>query len=99
HGISFYFNDVPQITIQNLIEFLQSKYGGTVLHRQSRVFLQGSSEFSDPKTIGQLANDISVKFNGPVELTIEFEKVTAEEQEKNLFNLPANKALPIVGPD
>ena len=99
HGISFYFNDVPQITIQNLIEFLQSKYGATVLHRQSRVFLQGSNEFSDPQTIGQLANEISVKFNGPVELTIEFEKVTAEEQEKNLFNLPANKALPIVGPD
>ena len=37
------------------------------LYRQSRVFLQGSSEFSDPKTIGQLANEISVKFNGPVE--------------------------------
>ena len=58
-----------------------------------------ATKFSDPQTIGKLANEISVKFNGPVELTIEFEKVTAEEQEKNLFNLPANKALPIVGPD
>jgi hypothetical protein len=99
HGISFYYNDVSQKTVESLIEFLQTRYGGKVFYRQGRVFLQGSKEFSDPKEIATLANDISVKYNGPVELTVEFEKVTPEEQEKNLFNLPASKALPIVGPD
>ncbi|HEX9318339.1 MAG TPA: hypothetical protein VF884_05325 [Nitrososphaeraceae archaeon] len=99
HGISIYHNEVPQKTIQNLTEFLQARYDGRVYYKQNRVFLQGSKEFSDPKEIATLANEISVKYNGPVELTIEFEKVTQEEQEKNLFNLPASKALPIVGPD
>jgi hypothetical protein len=99
HGISFYYNDVSQKTVESLIEFLQTRYGGKVFYRQGRVFLQGSKEFSDPKEIATLANDISVKYNGPVEITVEFEKVTQEEQEKNLFNLPASKALPIVGPD
>jgi hypothetical protein len=99
YGICFYYNEIPQDKVQTLIEFLQNKYGGTVLSRQSRVFLQGSKEFADPVEIANLANEISVKFNGPVEITIEFEKVTSEEQEQNSYNLPSNKSLPIVGPD
>lgn len=99
HGICFYHNEVPQKTVESLSEFLQSRYGGRIFYKQSRVFFQGSKEFSDPKEISQLANEISLKFNGPVELTIEFEKVTQEEQDKNEFNLPPKKALPIVGPD
>ena len=46
-----------------------------------------------------LANELSMKFKSPVELTIEFEKVTEEEKEQNTFALPSEKALPIVGPD
>ena len=99
YGICFYYNEIPQDKVQTLIEFLQNKYGGTVLSRQSRVFLQGSKEFADPVEIANLANEISVKFNGPVEIKIELEKVTSEEQEQNSYNLPSNKSLPIVGPD
>ena len=99
HGICFYYNDIAQKTVQDIIEFLQPKFGGKILYRQTRVFLQGSKEFTDPKTIGILANELSLKFNVPVEVTIEFEKVTKEEQERNTFNLPTGKALPIVGPD
>ena len=62
-------------------------------------FLQGSKEFTDPKSVGVLANELSLQFNAQVELTIEFEKVTKEEQERNAFNLPSNKVLPIVGTD
>jgi hypothetical protein len=61
--------------------------------------LQGSKEFADPKSIATLANELSLKFNSPVELTIEFEKVTKEEQENNIYNLPSGKILPIVGLD
>jgi hypothetical protein len=82
-----------------MIDFLQSRFGGKILYRQTRVFLQGSKEFADPKSIGILANDLSLRFNIPVEITIEFEKITQQEQEQNILNLPSNKALPIVGPD
>lgn len=99
HGICFYYNDVPQKVVQDLTEFLQSKFGGKVLYRQNRVFLQGSKEFADAKSIAVLANELSLKFNVPVELTIEFEKMTKDELEQEMFRLPASKALPIAGPD
>jgi hypothetical protein len=99
HGICFYYNEIPQETIQTLAGFLNHKFGGHILHRKSRIFLQGSKEFADPESLGTLANELSTKFNVPPDITIEFEKVTQEEQKQNVFNLPANKALPIVGPD
>jgi hypothetical protein len=99
HGICFYYNEIPKKTLQELTDFLKSKYGGEVLFRQTRGFLQGSKEFAAPASIGVLANDLSLKFKAPVELTIEFEKVTQQELDQNTFNLPPGKALPIVGPD
>jgi hypothetical protein len=82
-----------------MIDFLQSRFGGKILYRQTRVFFQGSNEFADPKSVGILANELSLRFNVPVEITIEFEKITQQEQEGNILNLPSGKALPIVGPD
>ncbi len=99
NGICFYYNDILEDKVQQLLDFLQKKYGGKPLFRQSRVFLQGSKEFCDKNEIAILANDISAKFNGPIEITLEFEKVTQEEQEKDVFNFPSSKALPIVGSD
>jgi hypothetical protein len=99
HGICFYYNEIPQETIQRLADFLNNKFGGNILHRKTRIFLPGSKEFADPESIGTLANELSIKFNAPHDITLEFEKVTQEEQEQNAFNLPVNKALPIVGPD
>src|ERR687887_106044 len=99
HGLCFYYNEIPRKTIQEMIDFLQSRFGGKILYRQTRVFFQGSKEFADPKSIGILANELSLRFNAPVEITIEFEKITQQEQEENTLNLPSSKALPIVGPD
>ena len=65
----------------------------------SRGFLQGSKEFADSKSLGMLANELSLRFNAPVELTIEFEKVSKEEIDQESFKLPSSKALPITGPD
>ena len=90
---------IPQKTVEEIIELLHTKFGGKILYKQTRVFLQGSKEFADPKSVGTLANELSLKFKSPVELTIEFEKVTKEEQEKNSYNLPSGKMLPIVGQD
>ena len=99
NGICFYYNDIPQEKVQALLDFLQEKYGGKALFRQSRVFLQGSREFSDKEEIAKLANEIRIKCNGPIEITLEVEKGTPEEQEKNAFNFPSGKALPIAGTD
>ncbi len=99
HGISFYYNDVSQKIIDDLASFLQSKFGGKLLSLHSRGFLQGSKEFADGRSIGTLANELSLKFNAPVELTIEFEKVPKEEIDQESFKLPSSKALPITGPD
>ncbi len=99
HGICMYHNEIQEKTVQDITNFLHSKFGGKILYRQTRVFLQGSKEFTDPISIGVLADELSLQFNAQVELTIEFEKVTKEEQEHNAFNLPSNKVLPIVGTD
>ena len=100
HGLSFYYNEIPQRTIQEIIDFLQLRFGGKVLYRQTRVFFEGSKEFADPKSIGMLANELSLAFNIPVEITIEFERITKQEQEEeNILSLPSSKALSIAGPD
>lgn len=99
HGICLYYNEVSHKTIEDLISFLLSKFGGQVLYRQTRIFFRGSKEFADPQSIGTLANELSLKFNVPVEITIEFEKITEAEQNENAVELPPSKALPIVGSD
>jgi len=99
HGICFYYNEISQQTVLDLIDLLKSKLGGKVLYKQTRVFLQGSKEFADSQSIGTLATELNLKFNVTIEITIEFEKVTEKEKVKNSLDLPSNKALPIVGPD
>jgi hypothetical protein len=99
HGICFYYNEIPENIIKELTNYLVAKFGGKILRRQSRVFLEGSKEINDSYNISQLANEISLKFSIPVEITLEFEKVTQEEIDDNSFNFPQKKALPIVGID
>jgi hypothetical protein len=99
HGICFYYNEIPENIIKELTNYLVAKFSGKILRRQSRVFLEGSKEINDSTNIGQLANEISLKFSIPVEITLEFEKVTKEEVDDNSFNFPQKKALPIVGID
>jgi hypothetical protein len=99
HGLCFYFNDISKKTVDELATFLQGKFGGQLLFRQSRGFLQGSKEFSDGKSVATLANELSLKFNSPVELTVEFEKATKEDVDNEAWKLPASKSLPITGPD
>ncbi|HEX5982341.1 MAG TPA: hypothetical protein VFY77_06710, partial [Nitrososphaeraceae archaeon] len=99
HGICFYYNEIPENIIKELTNYLLAKFSGKILRRQSRVFLEGSKVINDSYNIGQLANEISLKFSIPVEITLEFEKVTKEEVDDNRFNFPQKKALPIVGID
>jgi hypothetical protein len=60
--------------------------------------LQGSKEFADKQSIAQLAEELSSRYNAPIEMTLEFERIDKDQQEK-IITLPASKGLPIVGPD
>lgn len=97
HGLAVYYSDIPMNKVDELIEMLHSSFGGEILRRQSRVFLNGSREFTDPQEIAKLANDISERFNGPVEITIEFEEISKDDREGNIINLPPSKLLEIPG--
>jgi hypothetical protein len=44
-----------------------------------------------------LANDISERFKGPVEITIEFEKISKDDRQEDLIKLPHSKLLEIPG--
>ena len=99
HGICFYYNEIEEKTTRELTEYLLALFGGKILFRQTRVFLKGSKVIFDPKSIANLANELSLKFNVPVEITIELERVADEDITENNFNFPSKKALPIVGKD
>lgn len=98
NGICFYYNDIPLDKVEDIANLLKSKYGGKVAYRQTRVFLQGSKEFADKQSITNLAEELSSKYNAPIEITIEFEKIEKDTQDQ-VITLPQNKGLPIVGPD
>jgi hypothetical protein len=57
HGICFYYNEIPENIIKELTNYLVAKFGGKILRRQSRVFLEGSKEINDSYNISQLANE------------------------------------------
>jgi hypothetical protein len=99
HGLSIYYNDISEKKVEESIDLLHSSFGGEILRRQSRVFLNGSKEFAEPREIAQLAQDISVRFDGPVEITVEFDEISKEDQQQqqNLINLPSSKLLEIPG--
>ena len=97
YGLAIYYNDVHKDKINELVEMLHSRFGGEILLRQNRVFLNGSKEFTDPREIANLANDISKRFKGPVEITIEFEKISKDDRQEDLIKLPHSKLLEIPG--
>ena len=98
NGICFYYNEIQIEKVKDIANFLNSKFGGKVAYKQTRGFLQGSKEFADKQSIAQLAEELSLRYNAPIEMTLEFERIDKDQQEK-IITLPASKALPIVGPD
>ncbi len=98
NGICFYYNEILPEKVQDIADFLYSKYGGKIAYRQTRGFLQGSKEFADKESISNLAEELSKRYNAPIEMTLEFEKIKKEQQDK-VITFPSSKALPIVGPD
>jgi hypothetical protein len=97
HGLVVYYNDIPKSKVDELIDMLHSNFGGEILRRQTRVFLNGSKEFTNPQEIAKLAINISERFKGPVEISIEFEEISKDDRKEDIISLPPSKLLEIPG--
>lgn len=95
HGIVFYHNMISQDEINKIADFLKGKFGGALKEKGTRVFLADSREIFLPKDIANLATEIGNKFETGVEISVEFENFTTQEQEQS--NFPSSKLLPIPG--
>ena len=95
HGIVFYYNMIPREEVKEIAEFLRAKFGGEVKEKGDRVFLADSHEIYSPNDIADLAGEVGNKFETGVEMSVELENFTPEEQEHS--NFPSSKLLPIPG--
>jgi hypothetical protein len=94
-GIVFYYNMIPRDEVQKILEFLKSKFGGDPKEKGERIFLVDSREIYLPNDIASLATEIGNKFETSVEISVELENFTPQEQEQS--NFPSSKLLPIPG--
>jgi uncharacterized protein YbaP (TraB family) len=81
--------------VNKISEFLKAKFGGDPKEKGERIFLVGSREIYSPDDIANLATEIGNKFETSVEISVELENFTPQEQEQS--NFPSSKLLPIPG--
>jgi len=94
-GIVFYYNMISRDEVNKISEFLKGKFGGDPKEKGERIFLIGSREIYSPNEIADLAAEIGSKFETSVEISVELENFTPQEQEQS--NFPLSKLLPIPG--
>jgi len=94
-GIIFYYNNISKNKLPEITKFLKNKFGGTVREKGSRVFLENSKVIFSAKDISNLSKELENKFECGTDLSVEFQDLSLEEQEKS--ELPATKILPIPG--
>ena len=94
-GIVFYYNMISRDEVNKISEFLKGKFGGEPKEKGERVFLVDSREIYSPKDIADLAAEVGNKFETGVEISVELENFTPQEQEQS--NFPSSKLLPIPG--
>ena len=94
-GIVFYYNMIVRDQVNKIAEFLKGKFGGDPKEKGERIFLVGSREIYSSKDIADLAAEVGSKFETGVEISVELENFTPQEQEQS--NFPLSKLLPIPG--
>lgn len=94
-GIAYYYNNIPEHELDEITKFLKDKFGGDFKEKDARIFLVGSKEIYSPNDIASLASELESKFQVSVDLSVELQDFTPEEQEQS--NLPKTKILPIPG--
>ena len=94
-GIVFYYNMISRDEVDKIAEFLKGKFGGDPKEKGERIFLVGSREIYSSNDIADLAAEVGSKFETGVEISVELENFTPQEQEQS--NFPLSKLLPIPG--
>ena len=94
-GIVFYYNMILRDEVIKIAEFLKEKFGGDPKEKGERIFLVGSREIYSSNDIADLAAEVGSKFETGVEISVELENFTPQEQEQS--NFPSSKLLPIPG--
>ncbi len=95
HGIVFYQNMISRDEVNKIAEFLKGKFGGEAVEKGERIFLKDSREIYTPNEIADLATKLGNKFETSVEISVELENFSLQEQEQS--NFPSSKLLPIPG--
>ena len=92
-GIVYYYNNIDRKELPDITKFLKEKFGGNVIEKGERVFLENSDEIYTSKEISNLAKELKAEFNVKPIISIELSDTTIEQLKE--WGFPEAKLLPI----
>ena len=72
---------------------MKAKFGGQVLEKGERIFLEDSKEIYEPKEIANLAKELETQLNANPIISMELHDTTQEQLKE--WGFPEAKLLPI----
>ena len=92
-GIVYYYNNIDRSELSSITKFLKAKFGGQVLEKGERIFLEDSKEIYEPKEIANLAKELETQLNANPIISMELHDTTQEQLKE--WGFPEAKLLPI----
>ncbi len=87
NGLALYGYEISDNDLKLFADYIHKEFGGNVLRRSYRIFLENSKIIKDNKSLADLAEDISREFKLVSEIWLEFDGIE-ESLAKRLFNAP-----------
>lgn len=82
NGIAMYAVECSEEIVIALEDFLKNTLGGNILKKSPRTFLSGARITLDNVFIADLATQLSAKFSAGCEIWMEFDNLTADEENR-----------------
>jgi hypothetical protein len=92
-GIVYYYNNIDRGELPAITKFLKNKFGGNVMEKGERVFLEDSKEIYGPNEIANLAKELESELNVNSIISMELHDTTQEQLKE--WGFPEAKLLPI----
>ena len=92
-GIVYFHNNIDRKELPSITKFLKDKFGGGVVEKGERVFLENSDEIYSSKEISNLAKDLEDEFKVTTIISMELNDTTQEQLKE--WGFPEAKLLPI----
>ena len=92
-GIVYYYNNIERSELPSITKFLKNKFGGNVVEKGERIFLEGSKEIYDAKDIANLAKELASELNATQVISMDFHDTAQEKLKK--WGFTEEKFLPI----